>query len=422
MTFTPTVPHCSMSTLIGLCLRVKLLRALPARFKLDIKVGAARGRGCGRAAVCAAGACSQPHPSGAAPLLCFAPAPCSLVGSGAALRPAPAHPPTPAAAPAPHRTHPAPARSPGHARLPRQRARGEQAAGGQGARGGRAGEPQPAGHVEQVGAGAGWAQGKVWGRFGGGGRACADKEDCMHEGRPTGAQWFVLTRPSATPHGAGAWPPRKWMCLFEGGAARRCVHVCISYSSGAGAPELPTVAVAPPAAAAAAVRNDGAEWASSCEADCCARCPDRKCTEREGEGRNCGEELDWNEAAQAVHHCCCPARALRAASFASCRSTCRRSARPKLSPPRPAPAPVLAFSATPTAVGFPPCSAMSTCACRGGGGSQQSGVKGLAAGVGWAGAAHAARHRTPGEGAGQRGHGAHLHQLEPRHGDQRLQL
>jgi len=38
MTFTPTVPHCSMSTLIGLCLRVKLLRALPGRFKLDIKV------------------------------------------------------------------------------------------------------------------------------------------------------------------------------------------------------------------------------------------------------------------------------------------------------------------------------------------------------------------------------------------------
>jgi len=36
--FTPTVPHCSMSTLIGLCLRVKLMRALPVRFKVDIYV------------------------------------------------------------------------------------------------------------------------------------------------------------------------------------------------------------------------------------------------------------------------------------------------------------------------------------------------------------------------------------------------
>jgi metal-sulfur cluster biosynthetic enzyme len=36
--FTPTVPHCSMSTLIGLCLRVKLLRSLPTRFKVDIFV------------------------------------------------------------------------------------------------------------------------------------------------------------------------------------------------------------------------------------------------------------------------------------------------------------------------------------------------------------------------------------------------
>ena len=34
--FTPTVEHCSMATLIGLCIRVKLLRALPARFKIDI--------------------------------------------------------------------------------------------------------------------------------------------------------------------------------------------------------------------------------------------------------------------------------------------------------------------------------------------------------------------------------------------------
>ncbi|KAI8924550.1 hypothetical protein BC831DRAFT_402333 [Entophlyctis helioformis] len=36
--FTPTIPHCSMATLIGLCIRVRLLRSLPARFKVDIKV------------------------------------------------------------------------------------------------------------------------------------------------------------------------------------------------------------------------------------------------------------------------------------------------------------------------------------------------------------------------------------------------
>mmetsp|Transcript_5339 Transcript_5339/g.13431 ORF Transcript_5339/g.13431 Transcript_5339/m.13431 type:complete len:165 (+) Transcript_5339:117-611(+) len=36
--FTPTVPHCSAATLIGLCIRVKLLRSLPARFKVDIAV------------------------------------------------------------------------------------------------------------------------------------------------------------------------------------------------------------------------------------------------------------------------------------------------------------------------------------------------------------------------------------------------
>jgi len=36
--FTPTVPHCGMSTLIGLSIRVRLLRALPTRFKVDIKV------------------------------------------------------------------------------------------------------------------------------------------------------------------------------------------------------------------------------------------------------------------------------------------------------------------------------------------------------------------------------------------------
>eukprot|EP01065_Artemidia_motanka_P037815 TRINITY_DN46723_c0_g1_i1.p1 TRINITY_DN46723_c0_g1~~TRINITY_DN46723_c0_g1_i1.p1 ORF type:complete len:186 (+),score=77.48 TRINITY_DN46723_c0_g1_i1:84-560(+) len=35
---TPTVPHCSQATLIGLCVRVKLLRTLPPRFKIDIKI------------------------------------------------------------------------------------------------------------------------------------------------------------------------------------------------------------------------------------------------------------------------------------------------------------------------------------------------------------------------------------------------
>ncbi|KAJ3046558.1 Mitotic spindle-associated MMXD complex subunit MIP18 [Rhizophlyctis rosea] len=36
--FTPTIPHCSMATLIGLCIRVRLLRSLPDRFKVDIMV------------------------------------------------------------------------------------------------------------------------------------------------------------------------------------------------------------------------------------------------------------------------------------------------------------------------------------------------------------------------------------------------
>lgn len=34
--FNPTVPHCSLATLIGLCIRIKLERNLTARFKLDI--------------------------------------------------------------------------------------------------------------------------------------------------------------------------------------------------------------------------------------------------------------------------------------------------------------------------------------------------------------------------------------------------
>ena len=36
--FTPTIPHCSMATLIGLCIRVKLLRSLPSRFKVQIEI------------------------------------------------------------------------------------------------------------------------------------------------------------------------------------------------------------------------------------------------------------------------------------------------------------------------------------------------------------------------------------------------
>ena len=36
--FTPTIPHCSMATLIGLSLRVKLLRSLPSRFKVTIRI------------------------------------------------------------------------------------------------------------------------------------------------------------------------------------------------------------------------------------------------------------------------------------------------------------------------------------------------------------------------------------------------
>mmetsp|Transcript_6356 Transcript_6356/g.10067 ORF Transcript_6356/g.10067 Transcript_6356/m.10067 type:complete len:197 (-) Transcript_6356:62-652(-) len=36
--YTPTIPHCSMATLIGLSLRVKLLRSLPQRFKVSIAI------------------------------------------------------------------------------------------------------------------------------------------------------------------------------------------------------------------------------------------------------------------------------------------------------------------------------------------------------------------------------------------------
>ncbi|XP_075102078.1 protein AE7-like isoform X2 [Nicotiana tabacum] len=42
VTFTPTVEHCSMATIIGLCLRVKLMRCLPSRYKVDIRIAPGR--------------------------------------------------------------------------------------------------------------------------------------------------------------------------------------------------------------------------------------------------------------------------------------------------------------------------------------------------------------------------------------------
>jgi len=36
--FTPTIPHCSMATLIGLSIRVQLLRTLPPRFKVKVEI------------------------------------------------------------------------------------------------------------------------------------------------------------------------------------------------------------------------------------------------------------------------------------------------------------------------------------------------------------------------------------------------
>jgi metal-sulfur cluster biosynthetic enzyme len=37
--FTPTIPHCSMATLIGLCIQVKLLRSLPPRrFQVSVQI------------------------------------------------------------------------------------------------------------------------------------------------------------------------------------------------------------------------------------------------------------------------------------------------------------------------------------------------------------------------------------------------
>ncbi|KAL3216003.1 hypothetical protein MRX96_033190 [Rhipicephalus microplus] len=36
--FRPTIPHCSMATLIGLAIRVKLLRCLPPVFKVAVRI------------------------------------------------------------------------------------------------------------------------------------------------------------------------------------------------------------------------------------------------------------------------------------------------------------------------------------------------------------------------------------------------
>ncbi|KAL0241753.1 hypothetical protein GEMRC1_006988 [Eukaryota sp. GEM-RC1] len=36
--FTPTVPHCSMATFIGLAIRVKLLHCLPLKFKILVRI------------------------------------------------------------------------------------------------------------------------------------------------------------------------------------------------------------------------------------------------------------------------------------------------------------------------------------------------------------------------------------------------
>jgi len=36
--FTPTISHCSLATLIGLSIQVKLLRCLPSRLKVDVGI------------------------------------------------------------------------------------------------------------------------------------------------------------------------------------------------------------------------------------------------------------------------------------------------------------------------------------------------------------------------------------------------
>uniref|UniRef100_A0A0A9WFJ8 Mitotic spindle-associated MMXD complex subunit MIP18 n=1 Tax=Lygus hesperus TaxID=30085 RepID=A0A0A9WFJ8_LYGHE len=36
--YTPTIPHCSLATLIGLTIKVQLLRNIPPRFKIQVKI------------------------------------------------------------------------------------------------------------------------------------------------------------------------------------------------------------------------------------------------------------------------------------------------------------------------------------------------------------------------------------------------
>ncbi|XP_023012563.1 cytosolic iron-sulfur assembly component galla-1 isoform X2 [Leptinotarsa decemlineata] len=36
--FNPTIPHCSLATLIGLCIRIKVERSMPIPIKLDIYI------------------------------------------------------------------------------------------------------------------------------------------------------------------------------------------------------------------------------------------------------------------------------------------------------------------------------------------------------------------------------------------------
>lgn len=36
--FTPTIPNCSLSSLIGLCIKVKLLYSVPKEYKVDVLI------------------------------------------------------------------------------------------------------------------------------------------------------------------------------------------------------------------------------------------------------------------------------------------------------------------------------------------------------------------------------------------------
>ncbi|KAI3904196.1 hypothetical protein MKW92_019651 [Papaver armeniacum] len=38
VTFTPTIGQCSLAPAIGLCLQVKLMRSLPSRYKVDVRL------------------------------------------------------------------------------------------------------------------------------------------------------------------------------------------------------------------------------------------------------------------------------------------------------------------------------------------------------------------------------------------------